>query len=252
MSENARLLQRIYRHVRSIQKSGMSCLLAFDLDATLFDVSHRHQKVIQDFTSLPQTHAQFSHHLEKLKEVRFSKTDWAIDGPLERVGLLGQEDSAELYDLLHDFWYEKYFSNEYLEYDRPYDGAVEFVQKIWQAGADVVYLTGRDIPRMGEGSLKTLKRWNFPVAQERAQLLLKKEKGLNDARFKADWFLHAKQKDYSHAYFFENEPVNLQVMATDCPHVELIFFDSSHSGKALPPQHAARFDSYLVSLEETF
>ncbi len=47
----------------------------------------------------------------------------------------------------------------------------------------------------------------------------------------------ADQKNYEKIYFFENEPANLNHLSRFCPHVEMIFFESTHAGKADPPTH---------------
>mgnify|MGYP003611384216 CR=1 FL=1 len=67
---------------------------------------------------------------------------------------------------------------------------------------------------MGLGSVEVLKKWNFPL-HSRAQLVLKPEKGMDDARFKSDWFAQVPPNAYQKIWFFE----------------------STHSGKAPSPQH---------------
>src|SRR5690606_15584018 len=127
-------------------------------------------------------------------------------------------------------------SNSYLHYDQPYEGAVDYVQALHQAGAHIIYLTGRDVERMGEGSVEVLKKWNFPM-NDKAELVLKPHRSMDDAEFKSDWFIKACRIDFEKIYFFENEPVNLHKILKTCPQVEMIFFKSTHAGKAAPPEN---------------
>ena len=216
--------------VLEASRIGKSCLVAFDLDSTLFTVVPRLHQVMQNFAKDSMTQKRFPELIEKIRQVEFVATDWGIEGALLRAGL--HDHSEEFSKLAHDFWYDKYFSNAYLQYDEPYDGAPEFIQQIWAHGAHIAYITGRDVARMGEGSVSILKKWGFPVNQERAELVLKPEKGMNDARFKTDWFKKIPAGAFSKIYFFENEPVNLHAIVEDCPDVEILFFESTHSGKA--------------------
>ncbi|GAH00209.1 unnamed protein product, partial [marine sediment metagenome] len=45
-----------------------------------------------------------------------------------------------------DSWRKKFFNGEYLKYDEPVPGSVEFVNELSDSGALIIYLTGRDAP----------------------------------------------------------------------------------------------------------
>jgi len=92
-----------------------------------------------------------------------------------------------------------------------------------------MYLTGRDLQRMGKGSEEVLKKWGFPC--EKGQLILKPERTLDDELFKNDWFLDLDRTPYSKIYFFENEPVNINAVAKSCPEIEIIFIETTHARK---------------------
>ncbi len=220
MIDNSSNLNDILRKTMELFAKNKRILAVFDLDSTLFNVSTRTQKILQEFAEL--------HNIENLKTVEILHTDWGIKEAVVRQGYT-QEDHHQLLCDLRDFWYERFFSNEYLHYDVPYPGAIEFVLELAYAGAYVQYLTGRDKKRMGYGSKIVLEKWGFPCAD--GQLILKPEKAMDDELFKRDWFLALNRGDYDKIYFFENEPVNINAVLKYCPEVEVIFLDTTHARK---------------------
>ncbi len=59
---------------------------------------------------------------------------------------------------------------------------------------------------------------------------MKPQKGLDDARFKTDQLKALGQVDW----FFENEPQIIHLIEAEIPELKIVFFESSHSGKADP------------------
>ena len=155
-------------------------------------------------------------------------TDWGIKEAVQRKGYTAESDS-EMLNQLRDFWYDRFFSNHYLQYDVPYPGAIEFVLELERTGSMIKYLTGRDQIRMGPGSEIVLKKWGFPC--EPGQLVLKPEKKLDDEIFKRDWFVALEKNSFDKIYFFENEPVNINAILQHCPEVEVIYLDTTHARK---------------------
>lgn len=242
------MLERILVNIQSLTKQGQKSLVVFDLDSTLFDVSPRLERILLDFAASPLNQKRFPEQIPLLKKIKTLRTDWGIKGALERVGLDGHHE--EFQEAVKSYWLQSFFSNHYLQFDALYDGALEFVQAVQKAGADIAYLTGRDVERMGSGSWEIMKQWGFPL-DERAQLVLKPHRSMDDAQFKTDWFIEADKKDYAKIYFFENEPVNLHHLMQFCPHVEMIFFESTHAGKAEPPESIPRIMNFLLNNRES-
>jgi hypothetical protein len=65
---------------------------------------------------------------------------------------------------------------------------------------------------MGRGSAEVLLKWEFPLNGRTAELVLKPQAGLNDAKFKTDWFRALPFEAYEKIWFFENEPVNVNYL----------------------------------------
>lgn len=238
------MLQQILTDIQAFSSQGEKSLVVFDLDSTLFDVSPRLERILLDFAAVPLNKKKFPQQIRLLKNIKALRHDWGIVGALQRVGLDGHH--REFQDAIHEYWHQNFFSNHYLQFDDIYEGALEFVQAIDNAGAEIVYLTGRDVARMQEGSFKVLQDWGFPL-HENAKLILKPHLSMDDAEFKTDYFLSAQKKNYKKIYFFENEPVNLHHLLQHGPAVEIIFFESTHAGKAEPPSHLPRIINFLFS-----
>lgn len=252
MTPSTKALRQVLVKIRENKRQGRDSLAVFDLDSTLFDVGPRLEKILSDFASLPEAQKKFPAQIPFFKEMRVEKKDWGIKDALIRAGLDGHH--PEFQESLRDFWRRTFFSNEYLEHDVPYPGAVEYVQALYQEGAEIVYLTGRDVARMGEGSKRVLEKWQFPVNDSNARLELKPSREMDDAAFKTEWFLALPEGQYGSIWFFENEPVNVNSMLVKASHmnppVEIIFFDSTHSRREEAPEDLPRIMHFLLEEDE--
>jgi hypothetical protein len=244
MTHSSQLLKQILVKIEKFQIQGQRTLAVFDIDSTLFDVSPRVERILCEFASDPIYQAKFPEQIPLLKDIRTYRKDWGFQNALERAGLDGNH--PELQEAVRDFWYERFFSNEYLQYDLPYDGAVDYVNAAANLGAEIVYLTGRDIARMGPGSALTLKQWGFPLDDIQTRLVLKPHKSMDDAEFKTDWFGSLPEKHYADIWFFENEPVNIHHLRNQHSHVNVVFFESTHAGKAKPPEDIPKIMHFLL------
>lgn len=248
MTSPQTVLRRILRELENLQNQGQKSLVVFDLDSTLFDVSPRLERILMDFAALPENQGRFPEQVEKFKHIKTLRSDWGIQGALIRAGLDGHH--PEFQAAVRDFWRKNFFSSHYLQYDIPYDGAMDYVKAVHKIGAQIAYLTGRDTERMGTGSIEVLKQWDFPLILGLADLVLKPHKSLDDAEFKTNWFREAQQEGgYGKIFFFENEPVNIHHLKKHGPPVEIIFMETTHSGEAVPPEDIPRIMNYLFDQE---
>lgn len=248
MTRPGQLLKKITQQIHDLQEQNALGLVVFDLDSTLFNVTPRLEKVLMDYAQVPLHQKKFPEQVRYFEKIKILKKDWGIKEILIRAGLDGHHH--EFQESVRDYWVKHFFSNELLEQDIPYAGAVAFVQGLAASGAEIVYLTGRDVHRMGVGSKKTLLRWDFPLNEKEHRLVLKPHKSMHDGEFKKDWFLSLPQQKYQHIWFFENEPVNIHLIRQARPEVEIIFFDSTHSREALPPEDLPSILHFLLDDSE--
>lgn len=209
----------------------------FDLDSTLFNVSPRTQKILHEFAAL---------HKPELKKVEVLHTDWGIKEALLRAGYQ-LDDSPELHKSLRDFWVDRFFSNEYLHFDVPYRGAVAFVQRLQQTGCEIHFLTGRDVARMGIGTLEVLRKWGFPATSE--NLHLKPHRSMDDHTFKVEWVVNRFPESNNPIFFFENEPVNINSLGKLRPDIHLVLLDTTHSRKEEVTVPAIKVSNFYIEEE---
>lgn len=244
MPHHKPLLEQILSEIQQFTQRGQPSLVVFDLDSTLFDVGPRLEKILIEFAEVPDHQRRFPEQVKHFKNVKIERRDWGIKNTLIRAGLDGHH--PEFQDAVRDFWREKFFSNEYLRYDKPYPGAVKYVQALAGAGAEVIYLTGRDVHRMGKGSAEVLHHWKFPLDEQKYSLVLKPHRSMDDGLFKRDWFTAMPLGRYEKIWFFENEPVNVNLVRMHSAHVQIVFFDSTHSGQATAPENIPWIMHFLL------
>ena len=112
-----------------------------------------------------------------------------------------------------------------------------------------MYLTGRDVPRMSEGTERSLKNHAFPLDGQVSRMVLKPQANLDDAEFKLEVIRDCESR-YDRIWLFENEPVNLNLIARECPQVGLVFIDTTHSGREELQPVLDRIAHFECDLEE--
>lgn len=231
--QNATFLKTLLDRARG-RPSAQPLQVYLDLDSTLFTVRPRTQAILQRFTL--ERAAQFPRETELIKTVDVRDTDWGIRTSLKRLGLIADPAFA---DEIREYWKLLFFSSDYLYLDQPYIGAVDFVNALKRAGAEISYLTGRDRGRMGEGTFKSLKQHGFPLDFPDRQLLMKPSLDITDVDFKESVF-KAIEGLHADVFFFENEPVILHRLLAAQFRLQMVFVDSTHSGQAEPPEKVIR------------
>lgn len=247
-SESRSILEKILDDAYEFQQTGRKFLTVFDLDSTLFDLTLRVGSIVDQFANEPEYQTLFPKECELLKTVKIERTDWGLGEPLGRIGLY-ESMNPHFFRELHQYWATCFFSDDFLHHDTPLPGAVEFVQELHETGAHIMYLTGRDIPRMKVGTEKSLAEHQFPLGGRQVRLILKPNATLDDAAFKVA-ILKGAEAEYEKIWLFENEPVNLNLTAKHCPNVGLVFIDSTHSGREQVADALDRIPHFEVNLNE--
>ncbi len=243
MTQTGQVLTKILFDIKTHRDAGGQAHAVFDLDSTLFDVRPRIIKIIQEFCIDRGMSAKYSNAVSILKNIQELNHSYYIKDHMFELGL--QNEPPEFFKDIYNYWRIRFFHDDYVIHDEPVEGAVEFVQMLHQMNVKIIYLTGRDIIRMGKGTVDSLKKWKFPIETPLSELVLKPESSMDDAPFKRDHFtsLHAETR----IWFFENEPMNLNLILKDCPRVHCVFFDSVHMGKGKEPRHLPTIKDFKLS-----
>ena len=107
-------------------------------------------------------------------------------------------------------------------------GAVKFARACHDAGALLVYLTGRDLPGMALGTFKSLRDLGFPIGTMGTKLVTKPAFEIPDTEFK-----QSVARDLGRfgevIAVFDNEPANCNLLLEAYPKCESVFVDSQHA-----------------------
>ncbi|MEM1009095.1 MAG: HAD family hydrolase [Myxococcota bacterium] len=173
MDQN-RYLQGILGKIESVQEQKRDSLFVFDLDGTLYNNAPRTLRIIQEYAH--QYAFMKPEVLEAVDRISVHQVQYRVADTLHAAGI----DDPTYRKELQDFWFQRFFTNEYLLYDLPTEGAVEFVNAVYEMGAIPAYLTGRDAPNMLVGTIQTLQRDGFPVGTVDARVILKPQFEMGD------------------------------------------------------------------------
>lgn len=215
-----------------------------DIDSTLVTTHQRNQKILEDW--IQENSSQFPEDCLTLKQAQCQFGDYGLKNAKERVNFTEQNPGSQ--DSLDSFWRKNFFSNDYLHSDVAMRGAVNWTQNLEERGVEFVYLTARHKNSMWEGTLSSLDALGFPISEE--TLFLKEDLDDSDAGYKTKLMARFVEKfGHKKMWFVENEPVVLHQMISDHPSVNLVYFDSTHSGRMEPPEGLLSISDFCFSGE---
>lgn len=217
-AEQAAILSRVLAALRA--GTGPR-LAAFDLDSTLFDNRPRQVAILHEFAQ--------AHGDSRLSQITAYDVDgWDLRVALRHAGL-ARAEAESLHPALREFWRPRFFSSPYCLHDVEIPGAAAFVAQVRAAGAQVVYVTGRD-ESMRDGTIQSLAQCGFPTPGQGAPLLMKPNPGLNDDQWKLQ--AHAQLRGLGAVLAaFDNEPSHINGYARSFSGVEAVHLDTDHSGR---------------------
>jgi hypothetical protein len=260
-----KILEQAHKLARQ-QPQRHRLLAVFDLDSTLFDLTERVMGILKAFVLDTHNRILFAKECETIKNIQILRADWGLMEPLRRIGIT-EHTHSEFIKALHEHWELHFFSDRHLHLDQPVAGAVEYVTELHNLGAEILYLTGRDVPRMLPGTEKSLKFWNFPETAPTAsksvstasttpaaptslsspRLILKPTAAQDDAHFKLE-ILKELESKFHKIWLFENEPVNINLVAKHCPNIGMVFIDTTHSGREQISPGTATIEDFVIDL----
>jgi hypothetical protein len=224
------LLNRIVERCRfdaSRDRAKPTPLVVFDLDGTLFDNRPRTRVILGELAA--EWRQSRPDQASRLSRLRQEEMAYLLGDTLARVGVTDEAHVAEALQ----FWKDRFFADEHLRHDVPLPGAVDFARACYDAGAILIYLTGRDLPLMGLGSFKSLRDCGFPIGVPGTELVLKPDAAMPDEAFKR---LEAPKlaRIGTIVASFDNEPGNCNTILAQNPQCESVLVDTQHLPGAPP------------------
>jgi hypothetical protein len=217
------VLQRVLDAAR---QSGSRGLIVFDLDSTLLDNKPRQARILREFGrhhGVDELLICEPHHFR----------DWSLRPPMLGCGL-PDETVQSLLPKVREFWLERFFTSDYCIDDIALPGATEYVRRIADTGARIVYCTGRHQPEMRPGTIESFSREGFPLPDdERVYLLMKPEFSMHDDDWKR--IVRAQLEALGEVVAaFDNEPTHINTYREAFPSAQCVHILTDDSARGIP------------------
>ena len=216
--EPKQLLEKILERVHSVKQTGDNPLVVLDLDGTLFDNGPRTWRLVAEALE----EGGYTEARERLNGVSDRMLPYLVTDFLAEAGITDESTVASV----TKYWFERFFTDEYQKLDLPLEGSIDFVKALYEAGATMVYLTGRDVPGMLVGCTDALRAGGYPVGLERTMMILKPDFETKDLVFKteaADFI----SKTGTVVAAFDNEPGNCNLFLEKWPNAYSVLLDTT-------------------------
>jgi len=202
-------------------------VVVFDLDGTLMDNRPRTCAILREIA------AQWQDAEPQLAARLMLATPEEIPYHFHDVLAVFDVTREELVAFAFDYWRTHFFADPHIQHDVAVAGSVRFARACYEAGASIVYLTGRDLPQMGVGTFGSLRAHGFPIGVCGTELVLKPEARMLDLEFKrGEAPKLARVGDVVAS--FDNEPENCNLFRAHYPEAESVFVDTQHAAGAPP------------------
>ncbi len=194
-------------------------VVVFDLDGTLMDNRPRSLAILLEIAGVwgdrePEV-------ADRLRTATPQGLAYLFHESLHRLGITRTDLVAEA----EEYWRARFFRDEHLVHDVPLPGSVAFAKACYEAGAVLVYLTGRDLPLMGLGTFRSLRDLGFPIGVAGTEVILKPDAAMPDEAFKRIAAPELTRVGTVIASF-DNEPGNCNVFLSTYPECNSVLVDS--------------------------
>ena len=230
------VLTSILERVKATRSAGRRPVVVLDLDATLFDNGPRSWVILSEFAE----EAQNDVLKVALNGYRKDSLPYLLKDMFTEMGL----QDEELLKSASKFWFERFFTDAYQAHDMPMAGAPKFVNELYNEGATVVYLSGRDSPGMLVGCSASLREHGFPVGLTNTAVVLKPDFETPDAAFKEDAcrFMAELGEVVS---TIDNEPGNVNLFHRQFPDaINVLIHTNAAPGAPEPSEGLSHIDDF--------
>lgn len=189
-------------------------LALFDIDSTLMDTTPRNVAILEAAARSIPTLGELLPRLDLVTPF------WDIQEPLRRSGLA----ESSLLTQVKAFWRRRFFSDEWLDFDRPYPGVADFLSDLKAEGFALAYLTGRNSGGMELGTRRSFVRHGLPAGPSE-RFYFKPNFEMGDGEFKA-----GVRGDVAAlgtlVVAVDNEPANANLFRTAFPEALVVWLDT--------------------------
>lgn len=226
-SNDRNILEEILEKSKDELSSSNRPVMIFDLDDTIFDAGSRTLAILK-MMAVDENFIKLAPRLnQRLSELNNDDVNYEFSDNLD---LLGIQD-VHTREQATKYWQDRFF--RLCDIDVIHEGAKDFLLRAFAAGSHIVYLTGRDQPRMMDCTLRSLQKNGLPLGPK-ATLMLKPNKDISDVVFKKDAFKDIAKLGTVTAGF-DNEPANVNAIAEEFPEASVVFIETRHSNRPDQP-----------------
>ncbi len=229
-----KLIATVRRHVRD----GDQPVVVLDLDYALYNNDPRMVAVLREWAATKDADA-FPKAKKALAMLREEQVRYAAADTVRAAGLSADETDAVMKVLL-PFFLKTFLDNAHTAIDPVIPEVADLTRRLADAGARVVFLTGRVASDQGAGTLEALTRDGFAPDNERYFLFLKpmakRPDGSKyaDADFKRD-IKPEVDKLGTVVATIDNEPANVMAFVAGYPNAMNVFVDTKWSDAKVEP-----------------
>lgn len=224
--------------------SAQEPIVIFDLDDTLFETRTRSSTIVREWGQ--QNGNQI------LAACKYEHVAFGIEDTLRAAGLPEAEVTGDVGKAVRRFWSPRFFNGSYFKVDTPLPGAVAYVNRLAEAGARIMYVSGR--PESGrQPSLEALAAHGFPTGPG-TQLFVKPSVPPGAPKLETHaWKGKVAREDLAPlgpiVAAFDNEPANCNAFREALPTSgRVIFLDTLYDPQG--PQIAERVTRIEGTYEE--
>ena len=226
LSQQQALLQRIVSRCKGA-RNEQTPVVVFDLDGTLMDNRPRTLAILRELAE--ELRAEQHGSADRLAKAEADQLAYLLGDSMRQIGI----EHPELVTRAEGYWKSRFFTDDYLKHDVAVEGSVELAKACYEAGAVLVYFTGRDLPLMGIGSFQSIRDLGFPIGVVGTELVCKPDAAIPDETFKrAEGPKIARVGRVVAA--FDNEPGNCNAFLEMNPEADIVFVDTQHLPGAPP------------------
>lgn len=215
------LLESIIDAARTRGAEGAP-VVVFDLDGTLMDNRPRVVAILHELAEVWR-----DEYPEAAAACAKATLDDVVYEFIANLKKLGVHEPA-----LHErglyFWRERFFQDPHMRFDIAVPGAQAFAHACYDAGAVLVYMTGRDLPNMALGTLASLRDLGFPIGVIGTELVVKPAFEIPDTEFKSGILRDLTRLGRVIAAF-DNESANVNLFLEAFPECASVLLDTQHA-----------------------
>lgn len=182
------VFRKVSEDVRVAYNKVERPMVVIDLDGAVFDMRPRTSRILRDYAEAELRSAR-PEAAARLANVPPAAVGYMLTDTLTQVGIT----EPAVVNNAAVFWSQRYFADDYAQYDEPVPGSVTFVRNLYTSGARIVYVSSRDVPRQLVGTVKALRDHGFPVGIAGTEVVLKPAQQTPDATFKQQLVTYLRQ-----------------------------------------------------------